>query len=205
MDQVEKKELIDTTKVRPKKRVPEISREKLEETGFLKTLLYSSERSRERKESILFSTVDQFLNWSRITSLWPVTSGLACCAIEMMAVSMAHFDIARFGMEVFRASPRQADLLFVAGTVTKRMAPRVKMLYEQMPEPKWVIAVGSCATSGGPYHESYCVLDGVDKIIPVDVYIPGCPPRPEAWLYGIIQLREKIKKEGYGAKWGMDK
>ncbi|MDP2841413.1 MAG: NADH-quinone oxidoreductase subunit NuoB, partial [Candidatus Methanoperedens sp.] len=123
----------------------------------------------------------------------------------MMAVAMAHHDIARFGMEIFRASPRQADLMFVAGTVTKRMAPRLKQLYEMMPDPKWVIAVGSCASTGGPYIESYSVLKGVDLIIPVDVYIPGCPPRPEAWLYGVIQLREKIKNEGYGAKWGLNK
>jgi NADH-quinone oxidoreductase subunit B len=123
----------------------------------------------------------------------------------MMGVAMAHHDIARFGMEIFRASPRQADLMFVSGTVTKKMAPRVKQLYEMMPDPKWVIAVGSCASTGGPYIESYAVLKGVDLIIPVDVYIPGCPPRPEAFLYGIIQLREKIKNEGYGAKWGLNK
>ncbi|MCX9028368.1 MAG: NADH-quinone oxidoreductase subunit B [Candidatus Methanoperedens sp.] len=161
--------------------------------------------AREREGLILFSTIDQVFNWARLSSLWPVTSGLACCAIEMMATSMAHHDISRFGMEIFRASPRQADLMFVAGTVTKRMAPRVKKLYEMMPDPKWVISVGSCANTGGPYHESYSVLKGVDLILPVDVYIPGCPPRPEAWLYGIIQLREKIKNRGYGAKWGLNK
>lgn len=192
---------IDTTKIRMTKRKPETALEKLDDTGMINTIL----AAKDREGFILMTTIDQFINWGRLSSLWPVTSGLACCAIEMMATSMAHHDIARFGMEVFRASPRQADLMFVAGTVTKRMAPRVKQLYEMMSEPKWVISVGSCANTGGPYHESYCVLKGVDNIIPVDVYIPGCPPRPEAWLYGIIQLRQKIKNEGYGAKWGINK
>lgn len=192
---------IDTTKFRPVRKKPETALEKLEDTGLISTVL----AARERKGLILLTTIDQVFNWARLSSLWPVTSGLACCAIEMMATAMAHHDIARFGMEIFRASPRQADLMFVAGTVTKRMAPRVKQLYEMMPDPKWVISVGSCANTGGPYHESYAVIRGVDNIIPVDVYIPGCPPRPEAWLYGVIQLREKIKNEGYGAKWGLNK
>jgi NADH-quinone oxidoreductase subunit B len=192
---------IDTTKIKPAKKTPVTALEKLEDTGLINTVM----AAREREGLILFTTIDQVFNWARLSSLWPVTSGLACCAIEMMGVAMAHHDIARFGMEIFRASPRQADLMFVAGTVTKKMAPRVKQLYEMMPDPKWVIAVGSCASTGGPYIESYAVLKGVDLIIPVDVYIPGCPPRPEAWLYGIIQLREKIKNEGYGAKWGLNK
>ncbi len=192
---------IDTTKFRPVRKKPETALEKLEDTGLISTVL----AARERKGLILLTTIDQVFNWARLSSLWPVTSGLACCAIEMMATAMAHHDIARFGMEIFRASPRQADLMFVAGTVTKRMAPRVKQLYEMMPDPKWVISVGSCANTGGPYHESYAVVRGVDNIIPVDVYIPGCPPRPEAWLYGVLQLREKIKNEGYGAKWGLNK
>lgn len=192
---------IDTTKIKITRKQPVTAIDKLNDTGLISTLL----AAREREGLILFSTIDQVFNWARLSSLWPVTSGLACCAIEMMATSMAHHDISRFGMEIFRASPRQADLMFVAGTVTKRMAPRVKKLYEMMPDPKWVISVGSCANTGGPYHESYSVLKGVDLIIPVDVYIPGCPPRPEAWLYGIIQLREKIKNRGYGAKWGLNK
>ena len=192
---------IDTTKIKITKKQPVTALDKLNDTGLISTVL----AAREREGMILFSTIDQVFNWARLSSLWPVTSGLACCAIEMMAVAMAHHDIARFGMEIFRASPRQADLMFVAGTVTKRMAPRVKQLYEMMPDPKWVIAVGSCASTGGPYHESYSVLKGVDLIIPVDVYMPGCPPRPEAWLYAVIQLREKIKNQGYGAKWGLNK
>ncbi|MCZ7402381.1 MAG: NADH-quinone oxidoreductase subunit B [Candidatus Methanoperedens sp.] len=192
---------IDTTKIKITKKQPVTALDKLNDTGLISTVL----SAREREGMILFSTVDQVFNWARLSSLWPVTSGLACCAIEMMAVAMAHHDIARFGMEIFRASPRQADLMFVAGTVTKRMAPRVKQLYEMMPDPKWVIAVGSCASTGGPYHESYSVLKGVDLIIPVDVYMPGCPPRPEAWIYAVIQLREKIKNQGYGAKWGLNK
>jgi len=192
---------IDTTKIKITKKQPVTALDKLNDTGLISTVL----AAREREGMILFSTIDQVFNWARLSSLWPVTSGLACCAIEMMAVAMAHHDIARFGMEIFRASPRQADLMFVAGTVTKRMAPRVKQLYEMMPDPKWVIAVGGCASTGGPYHESYSVLKGVDLIIPVDVYIPGCPPRPEAWIYAVIQLREKIKNQGYGAKWGLNK
>ncbi|MDO9097767.1 MAG: NADH-quinone oxidoreductase subunit NuoB, partial [Candidatus Methanoperedens sp.] len=136
---------IDTTKIKTAKKKPVTALEKLEDTGLISTVL----AAREREGFILFSTIDQIFNWARLSSLWPVTSGLACCAIEMMAVAMAHHDIARFGMEIFRASPRQADLMFVSGTVTKRMAPRIKQLYEMMPEPKWVIAVGSCASTGG--------------------------------------------------------
>ena len=146
-------------------------------------------------ENIIFTTIDKVLSWARYSSLWPMTFSTACCAIEMMATVSAHHDLSRFGMEVFRASPRQADLMIVAGTITYKMAPRVKRLYDQMPEPKYVIAMGACATSGGPFHGSYGVMNGVDQLIPVDVYVPGCPPTPEALIHGIIKLREKIAEE----------
>jgi len=143
------------------------------------------------EENILITTVDDVFNWARGASLWPLTFGLACCAIEMIASSAARFDIARFGAEVFRPSPRQSDLMIVAGTVSLRMAPVLKRLYDQMPEPKWVLAMGSCASAGGPFN-TYAVLQGVDKIVPVDVYVSGCPPRPENLFYGLLRLQDKI-------------
>ncbi len=147
-------------------------------------------------DGILLTSVERFVGWSRAGSLWPATFGLACCAIEMMATGAAHYDIARFGMEVFRASPRQADLMIVAGRVSQKMAPIVRNLYDQMADPKWVIAMGVCASSGGMFN-NYAIVQGVDHVVPVDMYVPGCPPRPEMLLDGILKLHEKIKSEQF--------
>ena len=146
------------------------------------------------EDNILLTTASAVMNWAQRSSVWPLQFGLACCAIEMIAVGCARYDIARFGAEVFRASPRQADLMIVAGTVTNKMAPVVKKLYDQMSEPKWVLAMGSCATCGGIF-QTYSVVPGVNLIIPVDVYIPGCPPRPEALLHGLMTLQKKIDSQ----------
>jgi NADH-quinone oxidoreductase subunit B len=146
------------------------------------------------EEGVVLTTLEQSLNWARQGSLWPVTFGLACCAIEMMATGAGRFDLDRFGAGAFRPSPRQADLMIVAGTVTHKMASRVRRLYEQMPEPKYVIAMGACSIAGGPYFEhGYHVVRGVDLVVPVDVYIPGCPPRPESLLEGLMRLQDKIR------------
>ena len=148
----------------------------------------------EVHHNILLTTVDAMLNWARRSSLWPVTFAPACCAFEMIATASSRFDISRFGMEIFRASPRQADLMITAGTLTWKMAPQAKRIYEQMAEPKWVIAMGACAISGGIFASSYSVVPGYNRIIPVDVYVPGCPPRPDALLYGIMMLHNKIAR-----------
>jgi NADH-quinone oxidoreductase subunit B len=144
------------------------------------------------KQGIVVTTIQELYNWGRRNSIWPMQFGLACCAIEMIATTMARYDLARFGAEVFRPSPRQADLMIVSGTVTKKMAPQVVRLYNQMAEPKYVIAMGACAISGGPFKQGYNVLKGIDRYIPVDVHIPGCPPRPEALIQAFMTLQKKI-------------
>jgi NADH-quinone oxidoreductase subunit B len=149
-------------------------------------------KSELHKQGVFVTSLEELYNWGRKNSIWPLGFGLACCAIEMIAVSMARWDLARFGAEVFRPSPRQADLMIVAGTVTKKMAPQVVRLFNQMSEPKYVIAMGACAISGGPFKQGYNVLKGIDRFIPVDVHIPGCPPRPEALLHAFMTLQEKI-------------
>jgi NADH-quinone oxidoreductase subunit B len=146
------------------------------------------------EEGLIITTVEQGINWARQSSIWPMTFGLACCAIEMMATGASRYDIDRFGAGAFRASPRQADLMIVAGTVTYKMASRVRRLYNQMPNPKFVIAMGACTVGGGPYFKyGYHVVKGVDLVVPVDVYVPGCPPRPEALLEGLMRIQDKIK------------
>jgi NADH-quinone oxidoreductase subunit B len=147
------------------------------------------------KQGVFVTTIEELYNWGRRSSIWPMQFGLACCAIEMIATTMARYDLARFGAEVFRPSPRQADLMIISGTVTKKMAPQVVRLYNQMAEPKYVIAMGACAISGGPFKQGYNVLKGIDRYIPVDVHIPGCPPRPEALLHAFMALQKKIDEQ----------
>jgi len=152
-------------------------------------------RSELQKRGVWVTSTQELYNWGRRNSIWPLQFGLACCAIEMIATAASRYDLARFGGEVFRPSPRQADLMIVAGTVTKKMAPQIVRLYNQMPDPKYVISMGACAISGGPFKEGYNVLKGIDRYIPVDVYIPGCPPRPEALLHAFMELQRKIKDQ----------
>ena len=144
---------------------------------------------------VLTTTVEKMVQWARRSAIWPVTFGLACCAIEMMAMAASRYDVARFGAEVFRGSPRQADLMIVAGRLSRKMAPALRRIYDQMPEPKWVISMGVCASAGGMF-TNYAVVQGVDTIVPVDVYVPGCPPKPEMLMYGILRLHEKVRTEG---------
>lgn len=149
----------------------------------------------EIEGQVAITTLDKVYNWSRRNSIWPMMFGLACCGIEMICAATSRFDFSRFGMEVMRPSPRQSDLMIVSGTVTKKMIPQIVRLYNQMPEPKYVLAMGACASGGGPFKEGYSVVDGVDKFVPVDVYVPGCPPTPQALLHGLITLQKKIDKQ----------
>jgi NADH-quinone oxidoreductase subunit B len=153
----------------------------------------------EELPGIVTLPLRRLVNWSRKSSLWYLLFGIACCAIEMMATGASRYDFDRFGM-IFRASPRQSDLMIVPGTINEKIADRVKVLYDQMAEPRWVLAMGGCAINGGPYHGEYNIVDGVDRVVPVDVYVPGCPPRPEALLHGVLKLQEKIAREGIPQK-----
>ena len=152
------------------------------------------EDEEEFKRGLLLTSLDKAVSWARKQSMWPVTFGLACCAIEMMSTGAGHYDLSRWGMELFRASPRQSDLMIVAGRVSQKMAPVLRTVYDQMPEPKWVISMGACASIGGVF-DNYALVQGVDQIVPVDVYVPGCPPRPESLIYGIVQLQRKISQQ----------
>lgn len=149
----------------------------------------------ELQANVLITTLDKIYNWSRRSSMWPLLFGLACCAIEMIATAASRYDLARFGMEVMRPSPRQSDLMIVSGTVTKKMVPAIVRIYNQMAEPRYVLSMGACATGGGPFKEGYNVVSGIDKYIPVDVYVPGCPPTPEALIYGLLKMHEKVDRQ----------
>jgi NADH-quinone oxidoreductase subunit B len=149
----------------------------------------------ELANNVFITSLNSIYNWSRRNSIWPMVFGLACCAIEMICTAASRYDLARFGMEVFRATPRQSDLMIVSGTVTKKMVPTIVRLYNQMPEPRYVLSMGACASGGGPFKEGYNVVDGIDKFIPVDVYVPGCPPTPQALINGLIALQEKIDQQ----------
>jgi NADH-quinone oxidoreductase subunit B len=155
----------------------------------------SEEAEEDVRRGMLLTSLDRAVSWARKQSMWPATFGLACCAIEMMSTGAANYDLSRWGMELFRASPRQADLMIVAGRVSQKMGPVLRQIYDQMPEPKWVISMGVCASAGGMF-TNYAIVQGVDTIVPVDVYVPGCPPKPEMLMFGILKLQEKVRTEG---------
>ncbi len=180
-----------------KRKVPGVKDMRSDEFGNNDYLQRMVDKLNRDGAGIVLGSLDELIDWGRSNSLWSLTFGTSCCAIEFMALGAARYDMARFGFEVTRNSPRQADMIMVLGTITWRMAPVLKRLYDQMADPKYVIAVGGCTISGGPFRGSYHVVEGIDKIVPVDVYIPGCPPRPEAFFYGMMQLQRKIKVERF--------
>lgn len=171
----------------------------VETTGTIETAVRGTSQvlGKVGESNVMLTKLDNLVNQVRANSLWPLSFGLACCAIEMMAAGASRYDLARFGSEVFRASPRQADLMIVAGRVSRKMGPVLRQIYDQMPEPKWVIAMGACASCGGVFN-NYAIVQGVDEFVPVDVYVPGCPPRPESLIYGVLQLQKKIKGQATG-------
>ena len=177
-----------------KPRIKSIPYEEFQDNETLQKLV---QELNEGGSNVILATLDDVIDWGRSNSLWPLTFATSCCGIEFMAVCAARYDIARFGFEVTRNSPRQADVVLVSGTITNKMAPVLRRLYDQMADPKYVVAIGGCAVSGGPFKKSYHVVRGVDAVLPVDVYVPGCPPRPEAFLYGMMQLQRKVKIEKF--------